>query len=369
MARSWGKIRRLPSGRWQASYVGPDGIRHTAPTTYTAKMDAEGWLAAERRQIERDGITAWKPPEKAASTAPGVTVAAYAASWLTRPGIRGTTREKYEQALRMRILEPLGDVPLAHVSRAHVAAWWRTLDHDAHPRACDLAYQALRAMMNTAVDEQVIAANPCRVRGAGGASKRRPITPLTPEQVQACADLFPPEWAIGVMLAAWCSHRSGEVRGLWRSDFTLDEVPRVDVRRTVVRIGGELTFAEPKTAAGRRTNYIPPQLVPAVQRHLDEFTPPGPRGLLLSAVDGGPIHDGSWSRVWRRAAKEVGVPREFRFHDLRHTGLTYAAISGATVRELQDIAGHTTPAAAMRYQEIATGRLPALAAKIGQLMP
>jgi hypothetical protein len=34
-SRGWGRIRRLPSGNLQASYIGTDGRRHTAPTTYT----------------------------------------------------------------------------------------------------------------------------------------------------------------------------------------------------------------------------------------------------------------------------------------------------------------------------------------------
>lgn len=46
--RSWGKIQRMRSGRWQASYTRPDLARHTAPVTFTARMDAEAWLAAER---------------------------------------------------------------------------------------------------------------------------------------------------------------------------------------------------------------------------------------------------------------------------------------------------------------------------------
>jgi hypothetical protein len=33
--RGWGHIRRLPSKRFQASYVGPDVLRHTAPRTFT----------------------------------------------------------------------------------------------------------------------------------------------------------------------------------------------------------------------------------------------------------------------------------------------------------------------------------------------
>ncbi|MGE5697037.1 MAG: integrase, partial [Candidatus Sericytochromatia bacterium] len=57
--RGWGHIRRLPSGRFQASYVGPDMRRHTALTTYSVKLAAEGWLADERRLIES---YRWSPP-------------------------------------------------------------------------------------------------------------------------------------------------------------------------------------------------------------------------------------------------------------------------------------------------------------------
>ena len=56
--RGFGHVRRLPSKRWQASYIGPDLIRHHAPQTFDAKEDAEGWLAARRAEITGDD---WKP--------------------------------------------------------------------------------------------------------------------------------------------------------------------------------------------------------------------------------------------------------------------------------------------------------------------
>ena len=59
--RGFGGMRRLPSGRWQAFYAGPDLKRHTAPTTFSAKIDAEGWLASERRLTEDS--EAWRPPK------------------------------------------------------------------------------------------------------------------------------------------------------------------------------------------------------------------------------------------------------------------------------------------------------------------
>ena len=53
-----------------------------------------------------------------------------------------------------------------------------------------------------------------------------------------------------------------------------------------------------------------------------------------------------------------------RFHDLRHTGLTWLAQNGATVGELQAWAGHTTPAVAMRYQHLAQDRKHVLAQRL-----
>ncbi len=40
--RGFGRIRKLPSGRWQASYVAPDLRRTNAPITFLTKADAEG---------------------------------------------------------------------------------------------------------------------------------------------------------------------------------------------------------------------------------------------------------------------------------------------------------------------------------------
>lgn len=39
--RAFGSIRKLPSNRWQASYLGPDGRRHVGWSTYLVKGDAE----------------------------------------------------------------------------------------------------------------------------------------------------------------------------------------------------------------------------------------------------------------------------------------------------------------------------------------
>lgn len=387
MARSWGKIRKLPSGRYQASYIGPDGARHVGPITFGAKIDAEGWLSDERRLLERVGPTAWLPPGRrsaddltvaAAPPTDPITLRTLSEQWITAKlatrDIGQTTAAKYRQAMKMRVLDfadapALGDLRVADIARTDVGKWWRGLDHHDHERACDLAYQALRACLNYAVAEEIITDNPCRVRGAGAGAAERSITPLTPAQVQACAEAMPPRWAIGVHLGAWCALRSGEVRELRRKDLDLEaERPTLRVRRTVVRVGHQLVVKAPKTDAGIRTIYLSRPMVELLRAHLEEWAQPGSDGLLVwSAETGVQVHDGSWGRAWKRGAKAVGVTG-FRFHDLRHTGLTYAAISGATIRELQQMAGHTTAAMAMRYQEVSTDHLAEVTDRLGKLM-
>lgn len=49
--RTFGNVRRLPSGRWQATYAAPDGTRRKAPATFDTEPAAEVWLAAERAAI------------------------------------------------------------------------------------------------------------------------------------------------------------------------------------------------------------------------------------------------------------------------------------------------------------------------------
>ena len=49
--RGWGTIRKLPSGKFQASYIGKDLCRHNAPGTFDNRLNAEGWLANEKNYL------------------------------------------------------------------------------------------------------------------------------------------------------------------------------------------------------------------------------------------------------------------------------------------------------------------------------
>ena len=50
--RSFGNIRRLPSGRYQVRFTAPDGSYVTAPQTFAARIDAEAFAGRPAPQID-----------------------------------------------------------------------------------------------------------------------------------------------------------------------------------------------------------------------------------------------------------------------------------------------------------------------------
>src|ERR1700694_638687 len=85
--RTFGRLRQFRSGRWKASYTGPDGKLYEAQHTFAAKIDAEAWLTDRRREIDRE---LWSPPASTEQTkeagqrkkAAAETFGDYAKKWL-----------------------------------------------------------------------------------------------------------------------------------------------------------------------------------------------------------------------------------------------------------------------------------------------
>ena len=71
-------------------------------------------------------------------------------------------------------------------------------------------------------------------------------------------------------------------------------------------------------------------------------------------------------QAFARARDRVGM-KGFTFHDLRHTGQTLAAATGATTRDLMKRAGHASDAAARRYLHAIEGRDAEIATALSDL--
>ncbi len=142
------------------------------------------------------------------------------------------------------------------------------------------------------------------------------------------------------------------------------------VERSVRRVGGRWVVGDPKTDAGRRTVTLPAAIVALLEEHVEKHVPASPDSLLFSTSSGGYLARSNWNGTFRRAADAIGLPA-VRPHELRHTGATLAAATGATTKELMRRLGHSTPAAALLYQHAADDRdaeiARALDAMLGEL--
>jgi integrase len=225
----------------------------------------------------------------------------------------------------------------------------------------------LKAILATAVADDIIDANPCRIRGASKSTRVRDIRPATLTELRTIAEAMPARWRLAVLLAAWCGLRFGEVAELRRKDVDLDG-GRLRVRRGVVFVkGAGDVIGPPKTDAGVRDVAIPPHLHADVRQHLLEHAQAGREGLLFYADHGGHLRTGSALHDAFHAARDSVDRPDLRFHDLRHTGATLAAAAGATTKELMARLGHTTEAMAMRYQHATAERDQAIAAALSEI--
>ncbi len=356
--RGFGTLRRLPSGRYQASHIAPDGSRHVAPYTFDTRGDADAWLAAQRTDIARGE---WERP---APVRQAVTFASYADSWLATRKLTPRTRAEYAKLLAGHLLPTFGPLTLADITPPMVREWHAGLATGPTRKAH--AYSLLKTVLATAVADDAIAANPCRIRGAGTTRRARTIRPATLPELAGIVEAMPAPWRAAVLIAAWCGLRFGEIAELRRKDIDLDGA-RVRVRRAVTCVAGTDIIGPPKSDAGTRDVAIPPHLVPALRDHLLAHGAPGRDGLLFRSAGGGHLRSGSAMHdAFHVARADVGRP-DLRFHDLRHTGATLAAATGATLAELMARLGHSTPAAAMLYQHASADRDRAIAAALSEI--
>lgn len=356
--RPWGRIRQLPnkSRRWQASYVGPDTIRHNAPMTFTTKMDAEGWLIRERRLIEQD---AWTPPSvrKAQKAALGITVSDYAATWVAQRTIKPRTRIFYEGLLTNHFVTL--NMPLRQLSSETVRAWYHSLGTD-HPTRNHHAYGLLRAVCATAVTDGLLATNPCVIRSKTPHT-RQPVI-LTVAEVCALAEAMPAKLKALVLISAWCGLRWGEVIELRRKDVD-DSAEIIAVRRAVTH-RGQCRIATPKSGVGR-TVAVPPHIRADLKHHLDTFVGKGPETLLFPARQTCHYNSSLFFRTFKPALASIGRTG-VRVHDLRHFAGTQTARVG-NLPETMERLGHSTPRASLIYQGIAAGRQLQMAEALSRL--
>lgn len=357
--RGFGAVRKRPSGRYSASYVGPDGLRRFAGHTFASRADARAWLAIQHASLVHGS---WTDPELAR-----ISLSAYGTRWIREHTLSPRTRELYEGLFRLHIDPYLGRTRLEDLRLGMIREWRARLRDDGRSESVTAkSYRLLRAILNTAVDDGRITRNPCRIKGADREQPaERPVA--TVDEVFTLAEHVAPSYRVFVLTAALASLRWGELVALRRRDIDLDDGV-IHVRRALIERGGTVQVSLPKNNKTRIV-AIPRVLIEELRTHLAGVGA-DPESPVFTGERGGTPRRGNWRAVskWPAAVRSAGLPGDFHFHDLRHTGNHLAAQTGASTRELMQRMGHSTVRAAMIYQHATTARSRELADRLDKLI-
>jgi integrase len=352
-------VRQTAAGlRYDVRYRDPTGRQRKK--SFRTKKEAERFASTATAAMWSGQ---WLDP-----SAGRVALAEYAATWMASRQLRPRTRELYASQLRLHILPPLGAIPVGRINPSDVRSWHAALerrqpDGSLLPAKC---YRLLRAILATAVEDELIARNPCQVKGAGvERTSERPIA--SPDQVWELSDAIDERYRPLVLIAGFAGLRLGEALGLQRRDLDIENGTLTVERQLQELEDGSFVFTVPKTQAGRRTLHVPRPLTDELAGHLHSWVGPGREALLFTGVKGAPLRRNVWYGIWHQAVRSSSLPSEFHFHDLRHTANTIAATTpGVSTKDLMYRLGHSSGRAALLYQHATLRKDAVIAGAIGE---
>ncbi len=400
---AWGRLRKLPSGRWQVRCSGPDGHTYTArteadkPLTFLTKTDARTWLAAVHTKIARGE---WEPPtaaaerrraEAAAEEARSIGFAEYSGRWLemvrTEPNRSGKIRavatvRAYKGKVTGYLIPEFGDTPIRELDVARIRVMTERLDRIPSPLNPKSKFNGvtrpvlivLMMILRQAARDGYMPAAPNisipkqeAVRHDADHDPEEDVA--SPEQVEALYEATPDLWAIMVLFATWCQLRRAECLGLQRRDIEWHEdgTATLHVRRQLNANTGD--YSALKSDAGKRSLSIPAIMLDRLKEHLRVHVAPEAKAPVISVSVRGsmPLSNTRWGYIWADSRDAVdGLPDRYRFHDLRHTGLTLFAQEGATLAELMRRGGHADIRIVLRYQHATLARDRELANRMSE---
>jgi integrase len=368
--RSFGHIRKLPSKRLQASYVSTYGRRVNAPYTFLTKADANAWLSAQETHLRRGDDPKLIEDSALATEAPVFEdfVSRHIELQTNSHGslLKKSTKDLYKRLLRVN-LKAFWGKRLDAINVADVNEWWASAIAGGKKTTASKAYKLLSASLKRAVEENLITANPCKVKGAHAASSGKQQQVPTLEEVKLLSKNINPRFSKMVLLLAFSGLRFGEMSELRRKDIHVSEVEgkrtySLKIDRAVTLVYGEEAKKShhvdlPKSTASIRNVIMPSSLTPL----LDEIIaglPKSKDALVFPAASSPNNHlrHDVFMNSWRRAAMKSGIPSgKYSPHGLRHFAGTHLHEAGATIPELKEWLGDSTTAAVMRYVHT-TGR-------------
>ena len=341
--RSFGTIRKLPSGRYQARYSDASGKQISAGTTFATKAAAHRWLATVEADLVRGTL--------ADPAGARLRFADWADERLrTKPGQRAATLARDRAALDTWFTPALHDMPLVAITPSHIRSVVAAMQtKNLAPKSVRTYVGTLQAIFRAAVDADLLAKSPVRPRLLGLETiPRRERPTLTAEQLLELAGAVPERYRALVLLAGTVGLRWGEAVGLRVGDIDFLR-RRISIEQTVEEVAGQVRVVPTtKSDASRRSFTLPTFLVGEFAQHLAQHRPGvGPESLVFIGPRGGLLRRSFEGRAFRPAALSAGLSESLTFHGLRHVATSLMVANNERPKVIQHRLGHADPAVSL----------------------
>lgn len=418
--RSFGAIRQLASGNYQASFKDLSGNKHVAPQTYKTREAADQFLAIKQAEqiTEQEARKAgrWLLDKNRGAIPLSDYILRHFATkqewadrtrelnerlarrWILSPveghlladknldsitplmvreWFAAVQRASFESATKAKMPKPLNDSaaakqwarsknltfdPLGRASHSLLAQWRAAGSPQPQPLAISSelspvgktaaaqTYRLLKSIFNAAIADELLDRSPVKDKSATSVRARK-AQAATGEQIAALAEQVPARYKAAVLVAAYGCFRQGEQFALARKHYNAFN-RTLTIERAVKKLQGKPAFiGTTKTKGSERTVILPKIAAAALENHLAAFVGDDPESLIFTNGQGSLVTSAELCGWFIPARKRAGLPK-LRWHDLRSTGLTIAASTGASINALMNRAGHTSVRAAMIYQKL-----------------
>lgn len=345
-------ISKRPNGKWRARYRDPDGQEHARH--FQRKADAQRWLD----EVTADLVTGSYVDPAAGRRR----FEPYARAWLAAQTFDVSSRETVTKRLTNHLTPAFGSMQLREIRTSTVRAWLGGQAARLAPRTVEGHLTILSAILDAAVEDRLIASNPCRASSVKlPKPPRGRIVPWSTELVGRIIEAHSERYRGLPIVGAGLGLRQGEAFGLALDD--IDFLRRVvHIRRQIRTVDNLPVFAPPK---GNKTRDIPLSDWVAMQLSAfykeysarsvtlpwrDQDGRPVTARLLFTSSRGAvrrPTYNQSY---WHPAISAVGIEpsRATGFHQLRHHYASILLDGGVSIRQLADHLGHTDPGYTLR---------------------
>ena len=333
-------VRRLPSGRWQATVRHPSGRKITK--TDPLKRVVVAW-GNETEAAVRNG-------QVLSERGRSVTVEQWYARWSEGRNLAATTAHNEHLRWDAYVQPEWGSWPLRAIGRIDVQAWVTKLGRDRGPHVAFGCYILLSKMLADAELEKLIPATPCHKIDLPKIEKPAPRW-LSREEYDRRLLAFDgapqgDRWRAYVAVACNTGLRSGELNGL--------DVRHVDFGRQLVSVEQVMTKfgmrSYPKSDASRRTVHVPPEALELLWPTIADSDPAAP---CFPAPRGGRLDQSNFLKtVWHPALRRAGI-EPVRAYVTRHTFASSMVQAGVPLWDIAQALGHSSLEFVNRYAFLA----------------